>query len=136
MRCHLVHSSARIVSDDLLSSIPPLNSPKISGKIAAFFGGSTLYHCKAAKRLSSTLECQQYHSYHGYIPCGQKEEQLIAGSARKQSSHVSYCLAGPRRAGMSGMIDLRFPFDPDHITNAYSKDEYRGDETKHGRRDT
>lgn len=41
MRCHSVRS-AKIVSDDLLSSIPPLNFPKISGKIAAFFGVSTL----------------------------------------------------------------------------------------------
>jgi hypothetical protein len=135
MKCRSVRSSAKIASGDLLSSIPLLNFSKISDEIAAPFGGSTLNHLEAAKRLSSTLGCQRYHSYHGYLPCGRKEKS-IAGSTGKHSSNVLLFFARPRRTGMSGMIDLRLPFDFDHTINTYTKDESREDEAKYGRRNT
>jgi hypothetical protein len=70
MKRRSVRSSAIVASSDFLSSISFLNFPKISDKIESFFGGSTFSHLKAAKHLFSTLRCQQYHSYHGYLPCG------------------------------------------------------------------
>lgn len=136
MKRHSIRSSAIIASSDFLSSISLLNFPKISDKIALFFGGSTLSHLKATRRLFSTLQCQQYHSYHGYLPCGRKEEQPIVGSAGTHYFNVLLCSAGPSPAGMSGVIEPRLPIDFDRITNAYVKDEHRGNEAKHGRRDT
>jgi hypothetical protein len=122
MKRRSVRSSAIVASSDFLSSISFLNFPKISDKIASFFGGSTLSHLKAAKHLFSTLRCQQYHSYHGYLPCGRQEGQPIAGCAGKRSSNVLHCPAGPSPAGMSGTIEPRLPIDFDRIANAYVKD--------------
>ena len=136
IECHSGRSQPKIASGDLSSSIPFLNVPNASDKAVPFLGESTLCHLEAAKDLFSTLKCQQYHLYHGYLLCGRKEEQRIARSKGKHFSTFLHCLAGPRFSETSGMLDPRFSIDVDRVINAYAKDKHRGHEADDGRRDT
>jgi hypothetical protein len=79
MRCRSVRFSAKIASDDLLSSIPLLNFSKISDKIAASFGGSTLYHRKAAKRLPQRLDASSTTHTMDSFPVAEKKNSRSRG---------------------------------------------------------